>query len=92
MDQILTRKKVIDISFGINAHNEIEKNVPQNFTLDELYYASIFEIFSTHNFTPKGQKFIPKAHLDSLYFIHQCYNKKIENLKKTQKKLERYKD
>lgn len=92
MDQILTRKKVIDISFGINAHNEVEKNVPQNFTLDELYYASIFELFSTHNFTPKGQTFIPKAHLDSLYFIHQCYNKKIENLKKVQKKRERNND
>lgn len=82
MDQILTTKNIIDISFGVKAHDEIRKIIPHEFSLDELYYVGIFELFTVNDIWQEKQKIIPKAHWDSLYSIQQDYNKKIEDLKR----------
>ena len=88
VDQILIEKNAIDITFGTKYHDEVKTIIPENFSLEEMYYVGIANLFNMNDSLTARKTAIPKEHLDSLFVLREryyekvkAYQLKVENLK-----------
>ena len=85
IDLILTKTHAIDVTFGTKYLDEVKTLVPDDFSLEEMFYVGVADLLDMNETSAAKKISIPKSHRDTLYSIRKRYYEKIEEFQKKAK-------